>query len=321
MTRVSRALPTVATMLTLTAVLATGCTASAPVEPSDTDPAPLSMPDPAPLSMPDPAPLSVPDPASLSASEPVAGCGPGSGATKNDGSLTLATDSPAYPPWFASDDPANGEGYEGAVARQVAERLGYDSDSVRFVVVPVADALAPGVKDFDFAINQFTISDDRRSAVDFSSPYYAVAQAVVALRESPAAEARSTADLVRFRLGAQEHSTSLGTAAATVQTELPGTAYATNDDAKEALLAGEIDALVVDLPTGLQISEELSETVMVGQFSRSTAAPDRFGLVLEKDSPMTTCVSIAVETLYDSGVLDALAGTWITDTAGVRVLD
>ncbi|NLG55221.1 MAG: amino acid ABC transporter substrate-binding protein, partial [Rhodococcus sp.] len=107
----------------------------------------------------------------------------------------------------------------------------------------------------------------------------------------------------------------------TVHAQTPPIAYTTMNEARAGLIAGDVDALILDLPTGLQLTEEVPEAVTVGQFSRSATSPDRFGLVLELDSRMTTCVSIAVETLYDEGVLDALAGEWLTSTAGVRVLD
>lgn len=251
----------------------------------------------------------------------VPGCGPASSVTKNPGYLTLATERPAYLPWFADDDPLNGEGYEGAVARGVAERLGYSPEQVRFIDVGFADALAAGPKGFDVAINQFTISPERRASVDFSSPYYTVAHAVIAMRGNPAAEARSIADLTPLRLGAIAQTTNLDAITSTVHAEIPPVVFADTEESRQALTQGRVDAIVVDLPTGLQMTKDIPQSVAVGQFSRSPISPDRFGLVLEKNSQMTTCVSIAVEKLYAEGVLDALAGTWITSTAGVRVLD
>ncbi len=122
-------------------------------------------------------------------------CDRGKPATVADGKLTVGTDKPAYAPWFHDDDPANGKGFESAVAYAVARQLGYDKGAVRWQTVPFNNAFAPGEKKFDFDINQISISADRKRAVDFSSGYYDVRQAVIALKGSRAARAKSIADL------------------------------------------------------------------------------------------------------------------------------
>lgn len=249
-------------------------------------------------------------------------CGPGSGTTTNDGTLTIATGSPSYEPWFHDGDPSNGQGFEGAVARAVTEKLGYNPDQVTFTSVAFNDALKPGSKDFDFALDQFTISGDRRESVDFSSPYYAVAQSVIALQNNGAAQATDLNSLTQYRLGAQAGSTSLLAITETISPSTPPRSYANTDEAKAALAAGEIDALVVDIPTGFHITEtELPQSVIVGQFPRPNAVTEFFGAVLEKNSPLTACVSAAVDSLYADGTLEALATEWITDTADAKILD
>ncbi len=249
-------------------------------------------------------------------------CGPNSSVTVRPGTLTVATDAPAYPPWFLDNDPANGKGFEGAVARAVSERLGYTPEKVRFVTVPFREALIPGAKNFDFNINQFTISDERRGAVDFSSPYYAVAQSVISLANNPAAQANSLAELATFRLGAQQGSTSFGAIVTTLHPAITPTAFDTNDEAKQALVEGKIDALVVDFPTGYQIAgNQIPGSVLVGQFPRPNDVTEFYGLVLAKGSRMTPCVSAAVDSLYADGTLDKLAVQWLSNQTGARVLE
>ncbi|MCA1004557.1 transporter substrate-binding domain-containing protein [Rhodococcus hoagii] len=248
-------------------------------------------------------------------------CGPGGGLTWAPGVLTIAADDPAHAPWIVDNDPSNGLGYEGAVARAVSQRLGYAPDQVRFTRVDFEDALAPGPKSFDFDINQFTIVGDRRDSVDFSAPYYAVAQSVVALSTNPAARSRSLADLTELRLGAQRNSTSLAAIEGTIRPAKAPKPFDTTDAAKAALQAGEVDAIVVDLPTGFHITkEQIPGSVIVGQFPRPNDVTEFYGVVLEKDSPLTGCVSAALDGLYDDGTLDALIGQWLTDSAGARVL-
>lgn len=249
-------------------------------------------------------------------------CGPATAVTKTPGRLTIATDDPAYAPWFQDNDPSNGKGFEGAVAKAVAEKLGYTSDLVDFTAVPFYDALAAGPKTFDFDINQMTIVGDRRAAVDFSSPYYAVAQSVVAMAGTEAASARTLADLSNFRLGAQRGSTSVAAIVETLRPGLQPVEFDTTDAAKNALADGEIDALVVDIPTGFQIVEDqVQGSVLVGQFPRPNEVTEFFGLVLEKNSKLTVCASAAVDALYADGTLERLAGQWIADTAGAHVLE
>lgn len=257
-------------------------------------------------------------PAAATQSDP---CGPSGGLTRAPGVLTIATGDPAYAPWIIDNDPANGLGYEGAVARAVSERLGYTPDQVQFTRVGFEDALAAGPKNFDFDIDQFTIVGDRRDSIDFSSPYYAVAQSVVALSGNPATQARSLADLTGLRLGAQRNSTSLAAIEGTIRPARTPLPFDSNDAAKAALQAGEVDAIVVDLPTGFHITkEQIPGSVIVGQFPRPNDVTEFYGVVLEKDSPLTDCVSAALDGLYDDGTLDTLIVQWLTDTAGARVL-
>jgi polar amino acid transport system substrate-binding protein len=249
------------------------------------------------------------------------GCGPDSGKTINPGVLTIATDSPAYAPWFVNNDPANGQGFEGAVAEAVWERLGYSKDRTTFVSVAFNDALTAGPKPFDFDINQFTILDSRRANVDFSAPYYAVTQAVVAMTGNRAAHAQTLAELRGLRLGAMAGSSSLAAIESTLHPATPPAQFASNDDAKLALTEGRIDAMIVDYPTGVQISEQqIPDSVLVGQFPRLAGTDEAFGVLLPKNSPLTPCVSAAVEQLYSDGTLDRLAERWLCSAAGVRVL-
>ena len=176
-------------------------------------------------------------------------CDKSSLATLKTGVLTFGTDQPAYPPWFADDNPSNGKGFESAVAYAVADELGYQPADVTWVRVPFNAAIAPGPKTFDANLNEFSITDERRKAVDFSSPYYDVTQAVVTLKSSPAAAVTTLDGLRGLRLGAQVGTTSY-TAAKALGSSQQVAVYNNNDDAKAALNSGQVDALVLDLPTG-----------------------------------------------------------------------
>jgi polar amino acid transport system substrate-binding protein len=247
-------------------------------------------------------------------------CSPDSLETLEPGTLTLATSEPAFEPWMVDNDPTNGEGFESAVAYAVAEQLGYAEDEVTWVRVPFDAAIQPGPKDFDADINQFSITEERRAAVDFSSPYYDVRQAVITIATSPAAGATTIEELQGFRIGAQVGTTSLAAITDTIQPTVQPSVFNTNEDAKLALSAGQIDALVVDLPTAFFLTAvELEGGSIIGQLPAG-GGQEQFGLLLDKDSPLTDCVSAAVDELRDDGTLDALEQEWLADVAGAPEL-
>lgn len=248
-------------------------------------------------------------------------CAKGKLATETSGKLTIATDEPAYEPWFKDDKPANGEGFESAVAYAVADQLGYDKSAVVWQSVPFNKAFAPGEKTFDFDINQVSISTERKKAVDFSSGYYDVRQAVIALKGTKAAKATSIADLKGLKLGAQVGTTSLNYIEDVVKPTQQAAAYAKNDQAKSALKNGQVDAIVVDLPTAFYITAaEVTDAEIVGQFENQGGAPEQFGLVLDKGSALTSCVTAAVDTLRENGTLAKIEQQWLSDAVDAPVL-
>ncbi|WP_181806294.1 ABC transporter substrate-binding protein [Streptomyces shenzhenensis] len=248
-------------------------------------------------------------------------CAKGELATKTSGKLTIATDEPAYEPWFKDDKPANGEGFESAVAYAVAKQLGYDKSAVVWQRVPFNKAFAPGVKTFDFDINQVSISTERKKAVDFSSGYYDVRQAVIALKGGKAAKATSIADLKGLKLGAQVGTTSLNYISDVVKPSQEAAAYSKNDQAISALKNGQVDAIVTDLPTAFYVTAaQVTNARIVGQFENQGGTPEQFGLVLDKGSGLTSCVTSAVDALRKDGTLAKLDKQWLSDAVDAPVL-
>lgn len=227
------------------------------------------------------------------------------------GTLTIGTDSPAYEPYFSDDDPTNGKGFESAVAYAVADKLGFTPTDVTWVTVPFNKSYAPGAKDFDFDINQISITPKREKAVDFSDGYYTVNQAVVALKSSPIANATSVADLQGAKLGAQVGTTSLDFITDVVKPAEQPYVYNDTNDAKSALNNRQIDGIVVDLPTAYYITAvEIPKAKIVGQF-QPQADGEQFGLLFAKGNPLVTCVDKALGELKDSGELQAIQDRWL----------
>jgi polar amino acid transport system substrate-binding protein len=248
-----------------------------------------------------------------------ANCNKAKMATLYPGIFTVGTDQPAYPPWYMGDDPTSGEGFESALAYTVAGQLGYRRDEVRWVRVPFNAALTAGPKNFDTNLSQFSITDQRKAAVDFSAPYFDVTQAVVATKTSPAARVRSIADLKALKLGVQVGTTSQA-AALTLNGDIPVEVYNTNADAKLALSHGDIDALVGDLPTAFAVAGELRGGMIVGQLPADGEHVEQFGIVLAKGSSLTRCVSWAVDALRNDGTLDQLQRRWLDEAGQAPIL-
>jgi polar amino acid transport system substrate-binding protein len=238
-----------------------------------------------------------------------------------DGSLTIATDDPGFPPWFQDADgapwspttPPTGLGYEAAVADAVAGQLGFSPDEVRWVVVPFNNVFRPGPKDFDFDINQVSYRPARDQAVDFSDSYYDVEQAVVTLKDSEFAGATSLADLAGAKLGAQVGTTSYDAIVDVIQPEQDPSVFDRNIDAITALKNGQIDGLVVDFPTSLYITAvQVPNSKVVG---RLPAGEEYFGLVFEEGNPLRDCANEAIAALHADGTIEQLQEEWINASA------
>jgi polar amino acid transport system substrate-binding protein len=249
--------------------------------------------------------------ASTAAAKPAAAaCDKASLPLKSSGTLTVGTDKPAYPPYFEDDKPANGKGFESAVAYAVAKQLGFAPGEVKWIVVPFNSSYAPGDKKFDFDINQISITPKRAKHVDFSSPYFTAPQAVVAREGSPAASATSLADLAKAKLGVQVGTTSLDAVSASIKPSSQPQVFNDSNDTVRALKIKRVDAIVVDLPTAFYLTAaEIPKSKIVGQFQ--APGGDRWGLLLQKGSKLTSCVNQALDKLSSAGELERLQKQWM----------
>lgn len=246
-------------------------------------------------------------------------CTPAQLDTQTKGTLTVATDKPAYPPYFEEDEPANGEGFESAVAFAIGKQLGYAPAKIKWTVEPFNSSYAPGPKSFDFDVNEISITPAREKQVDFSSPYYTANQAVVALKTSDAAKATSLADLKDVQIGVQIGTTSLTAVEEQIEPSAEPQVFNNSTDVVTALKNEQIDAVVVDLPTALYLTAaQVPAATVVGQFS--APGGDEWGALLAKDSSLTACVSKAIDAMRSSGELAQLNKRWMSQAAGAPEL-
>jgi polar amino acid transport system substrate-binding protein len=257
-------------------------------------------------------------------------CSKGVLTTVGVGKLTIGTDNPAYPPWYAGgtpkgskwkiNDPSTGKGFESAVAYAVAKQLGFARADVSWKYVPFAKSFAPGKKSFDFDINQISYTPQRAKVVDFSNSYYDVNQAIVVVKGTKIASAHSIAGLQKYKLGVQIGTTSYNTIIKQIKPKSKPAVYDTNDKAVFALKNKQIDGLVVDLPTAFYVTAvQIPNSKILGQLP-SLGGVEHFGMVLQKGSPLTACVNQALAALKATGTLKTIRTTWLSKVVGVPVL-
>ena len=240
--------------------------------------------------------------------------------TATPGKLTIATGQPAYSPWVEDDKPESGKGFEAAVAYAVAGKLGFTNDEVVWTRTTFDQAIAPGAKDWDFNLQQFSITAERKKAVDFSTPYYTTTQAVVTYKGSKIDGVTTIAGLKDALLGVQVGTTSQQDVTRLIAPNTEPKVLNTNEDAVQALKNKQVDGLVVDLPTALYVAAaELKNGVIIGQLGDNSGG-DEFGLVLQKGSKLTAPVSAAVDALRADGTLSALEKKWLSESIDVPVL-
>jgi polar amino acid transport system substrate-binding protein len=308
------------TVVLLIAVIAAACSTGGGASPSASVAAPASATAAASAST---APSASPD-----------ACAKASLTTMTAGKLTIGTDNPAYPPYFQIPDgtatapwelgdPTNGQGFEGAFAYALADKLGFAKTDVAWIVVPFDNSFAPGAKTFDIDVNQVSFSADRATAVDMSDGYYNLNQSIVAKKSNGLASAKTISDLKAFKFGAQAGTTSLDTINNVIAPTTAAKVYTTNDDAIAGVNANQIDGIVVDLPTAFYVTgaPQIKDSVIVGQFAPPTGADaEHFSVVLAKDSPLTDCVNAAIAALKTDGTLDSITKEWLSDKASAPVI-
>jgi polar amino acid transport system substrate-binding protein len=248
--------------------------------------------------------------AGSSASTTAADCSRAALPLVSSGELTVGADKPAFPPYIVDNDPTNGKGFESAVAYAIADQLGFAPADVAWIVVPFNSTFAPGAAKFDFDINQVSITPARQKQVDFSVPYYTTPQAVLVGKGSKYAGAKTFAELSDAQIGVQVGTTSLDAVQQAVKPSKQPRVYNDSNDTVQALKSGQVDAIVVDLPTAFLLRDtEIDGSTIVGQFS--APGGDNWGVVLKKGSGLTPCVDAAIGRLRDSGELQKITDRWI----------
>jgi polar amino acid transport system substrate-binding protein len=259
---------------------------------------------------------------------------------KDSGRFTVSTDNPAFFPWFDGAVPEgsewgtlgyyppSGDGFESAIAYAVAAALGFTPDQVDWI--PQAEfglAFKPGEKDFDIHLGQVEYRPKRAERVDFSDSYFDVNQGIVALAGTPITEVTDLAGLKAFTLGAATATTSLELIETVIQPDVEPKVYRNNNAAVRALKNGQVDGLVVDLPTAFYMRDVQvndfdtpeAEGAVLGQIA--TEVQSYFGILLQKDSPLTACINEALAVIKANGTWQAIYDSEISEVNDAPFLE
>ena len=250
----------------------------------------------------------------------IPGCAKASLNLVEEGQLALATDNPAFDPWWTGgsndkdweiNDPRTGKGYESAVAYGIAKRLGFTKAQVSWQAVPFLKSFAPGKKSFDFYLAQVSNRPERRNAVSFSASYYVVNQAVAALKSNPISKVRSLAGLKKYRLGASVGTTSYDYIVRYIKPDQSPRVYDSVNDVVTAVKTKQIDAMVHDFPSmGYVTNVQIPGSTVVGRLP-TQGRKEHFGLVLQKGNPLVRCVNKAINAMRADGTLKRLEVRWL----------
>ena len=185
---------------------------------------------------------------------------------------------------------------------------------MKWTVVPFNNSYRPGKKPFDFDINQISFRPARAKAVDFSKSYYFLNQTVVGRKGKPIAKVRSIAALKPFKLGAQVGTTSYSYIVDNIEPSSSPLVFDTNDAAVQALKNGQIDGIVVDLPTALYVTAvQVPDGVIVGKLP-TKGTKERLGMVFQKGNPLRGCVNKALDRLWRNGTIKSLQRVYLART-------
>ena len=237
-----------------------------------------------------------------------------------EGTLTVGTDFDfMFPPWILNRKPESGKGFESAMAYEVAARMGFSDADVHWVSIPFNRSYAPGPKDFDFDINNISVTPERDQAVDFSDGYYDLTQALMVLKGSPIEDATTMAEIKDSIFGAQIGTTSLAFINTVIQPTKDPRVFDSTSDAKAALRNGTVDGLVLDLPTAyFEAYINTPNGALVGQFP---SEGEHLGLLFEDGSPLVECANLAIAEMTADGTLQQLQDEWLADYLAVPVIE
>jgi polar amino acid transport system substrate-binding protein len=223
------------------------------------------------------------------------------------GQLTVEVNLPATGWWNGDTPDTIADGYEYCMAANIAHRAGLD----KVKVVNVAwDALVAGqTKDFDLALSQISITDERKKVVDFSVPYFSSDIGVMVKKGTKV----DSASIKNLQIGVQQATTGASFVDNVLKPKTPAKVFPDTTSMFTALQAGQIDAAMTDTAIVLgQAAMSGGRFDVVGQYSTG----ETYGAIYPKGSPNEKVINQIIEALKADGTLDKLSAKYLAAAWG-----
>jgi polar amino acid transport system substrate-binding protein len=224
-----------------------------------------------------------------------------------DGQLTIGAEFPVK--GFVElpiDDP---KGFEVDLGDAIAKELGVPK--VQWKNTPFTGLFSPAPKDFDMAINEITITEDRSRVVDFSVPYFDANQGFVIKKGGPAEGVQSIAEMKDLQFGVQATTTGAAYVKDEIQPDSQPREFSTLPALTQALVNGQVDAMLMDVAISAEIVKERRQDVeMTGEF----ITDEQYGILFEKGNSLRQPVNEALRKLEADGTLERLQAKWFPGT-------
>lgn len=221
--------------------------------------------------------------------------------TVTPGVLTVCTDSP-YPP-FEYEDPSTPTGYNGfdvEITEAIAQSMGLELQikDVAFDALQSGTVLAAG--QCDMGMSAITITEERKANIDFAAPYYDSLQSLLTAEDSGIT---SLADMAGRNLGVQQGSTGQMFAEENAPEGTNFVEFPSDGELWPALQAGQIDAILQDLPVNVEHTKEAG-WVLVEEFQTG----EQYGFAFAKGERVDVreAVDAALEELRANGTYDEI---------------
>jgi len=230
-----------------------------------------------------------------------------------DDTLTVVTSLPAPGFWNGDDPSAITGGYEYEIAKALQERL--NLGKLEIVNVSFDQLVAGQVGDYDVALSQVTITDERKQVVDFTEPYFESDQGVLVMSGTDVA---TIDDAKALQWGVQSGTTGADYLTDEVQPDQEAQVFQNLADGFAALQAGQVDAFMMDTAIVLaQASESGGDEEVAAQFKTG----EQYGGILPKGSANADAINEILTELKDDGSLAEFATDWLGgDPSAIPVL-
>jgi len=224
---------------------------------------------------------------------------------KSQGKIIIGTEA-TYPPMEGMDEGGNFVGIDIDIAKEIAFDLGVKPEFRNISWDELFNALLRG--EVDMLISAITITPERAEKMAFSDPYFNAGQVVVTTLDK-AGDIKGVEDLAGKKLGVQIETTSQNEAQKYTNPELV-IPFENNDLAKDELLKGAIDAIIIDYPAAVGMVSKENNLKIIGE----PFTQEFYGIAVRKeDEVLLGGINKTIRRLKQENRLEEIKTKWLTE--------